>query len=227
MKCGKGLWSLVLAGMVGFSTGVVQAEPLQSEEEYFDVLFEVLQDLDSSPQAVPVKRQELLRGLETYIESHEIVKYASLEIGKPYVYGAKGPEAYDCSGLMYHIFAKAGKKIPRTSAKQGEQGTLISREELKTGDLIFFDTRSVIQAEKVTPQTEDEFQEVLFALPTTSEIMTNQAINYQPERVTHVGIYVGDDKFIHAASDVNKGVVVDSLKTKYYDSRYLFAKRYQ
>lgn len=227
MKYKRSLGTLLLAGVISFSSWTAgYAEPSLTESEYFDLLSEVLQDMKKPQPVSEEKRKELLKGLEDYIETHEAVKYASLELGKPYVYGAKGPEAFDCSGLMVHIFEKIGKKIPRTSAKQGEHGVMVAREELQTGDLVFFDTRSVVQRERSeTLSEEEEFQAALFDLPTASESLSQQAINYKPERVTHVGIYVGEGKFIHAASEI-RGVVVDSLKSKYYDSRYLFAKRY-
>ncbi len=64
--------------------------------------------------------------------------FAKSEIGTPYRYGAAGPSAYDCSGLVMAAFKKAGVSLPRTSAAQSKVGTPVSRDELKPGDLVFF-----------------------------------------------------------------------------------------
>ncbi|GAA1142316.1 C40 family peptidase [Nocardioides aquiterrae] len=59
--------------------------------------------------------------------------------GDPYRYGASGPNAFDCSGLTYYAFRKAGfKHIPRTSSAQAHFAKHIKRSNMKRGDLIFF-----------------------------------------------------------------------------------------
>ncbi|MGW9029521.1 NlpC/P60 family protein [Streptomyces sp. NPDC055722] len=64
---------------------------------------------------------------------------AQSQIGKPYVYGASGPNAYDCSGLTSWAYAQAGVAIPRTSEAQANAGTRIySASDLRVGDLVFF-----------------------------------------------------------------------------------------
>ena len=85
--------------------------------------------------------------------------FAKSELGTPYRYGAAGPSAYDCSGLVMAAFKKAGVTLPRTSAAQARVGTRVSRSELKPGDLVFF---------------------------------------YSP--VSHVGIYLGNGKMVHAST---------------------------
>ncbi|MDF3297151.1 C40 family peptidase [Streptomyces tropicalis] len=64
---------------------------------------------------------------------------AQSKIGSPYVYGATGPSAYDCSGLTSWAYAQAGVSIPRTSEQQATIGTRIySQSQLQVGDLVFF-----------------------------------------------------------------------------------------
>ena len=59
--------------------------------------------------------------------------------GDPYRYGAAGPGAFDCSGLTYYAFRKAGfKHIPRTSSAQAHFAKHIKRSNMRRGDLIFF-----------------------------------------------------------------------------------------
>lgn len=57
-------------------------------------------------------------------------------VGRPYVWGATGPSAFDCSGLMMWAYAQAGKNIPRTSQAQSGTGIPVSRDQLRPGDLI-------------------------------------------------------------------------------------------
>ncbi|SCH77072.1 Probable endopeptidase YafL precursor [uncultured Clostridium sp.] len=66
---------------------------------------------------------------------------ANKQIGKPYVWGAEGPNAFDCSGLTYYVYKTAlGITLPRTSTEQSKTGTTVSRSNLQPGDLIFSST---------------------------------------------------------------------------------------
>lgn len=59
--------------------------------------------------------------------------------GDPYRYGAAGPRAFDCSGLVYYSFRKAGfTNIPRTSRQQAAASRRISRSAMRRGDMVFF-----------------------------------------------------------------------------------------
>ncbi|MPN32270.1 hypothetical protein SDC9_179748 [bioreactor metagenome] len=89
--------------------------------------------------------------------SDEIVVYASKFLGTPYVWGANGPNSFDCSGFTKYVYAKNGIGLPRVSRDQAQTGTYVSRGDLEAGDLVFFGS------------------------PTH-----------------HVGIYVGNDSYIHA-----------------------------
>ena len=65
------------------------------------------------------------------------ISAAKSRLGKPYVWGATGPNSFDCSGLMQYAFEKAGKDLPRTSAAQSKFGKKVSMDALQPGDLIF------------------------------------------------------------------------------------------
>jgi cell wall-associated NlpC family hydrolase len=65
------------------------------------------------------------------------IEAAESRLGTPYVWGATGPDAFDCSGLMQYAFDQAGKDLPRTSAAQSQVGQKVSMDSLKPGDLIF------------------------------------------------------------------------------------------
>jgi len=70
-----------------------------------------------------------------------IVNEAKKHLGKPYLLKATGPKNFDCSGFVYAVMKNIGIQIPRTSIAQSEiKGKKLTRKELKTGDLLFFDT---------------------------------------------------------------------------------------
>ncbi|MEV4948169.1 NlpC/P60 family protein [Streptomyces sp. NPDC053755] len=68
----------------------------------------------------------------------EAIAFARDQIGKPYVWGATGPSAYDCSGLTQASWRAAGVSLPRTTYTQINAGRRVSRSELAPGDLVFF-----------------------------------------------------------------------------------------
>jgi cell wall-associated NlpC family hydrolase len=84
---------------------------------------------------------------------------AMSKLGAPYRYGAAGPSAFDCSGLVTWAFQDTGVSLPRSSRAMSQVGTPVARGDLRPGDLVFF---------------------------------------YQP--VSHVAIYIGDGKVVHASS---------------------------
>lgn len=75
----------------------------------------------------------------------EVIAYAKKYLGKPYVYGANGPDSFDCSGFTKFVFKKFGITLPRSAYDQGYKinaDRITSISELKKGDLVFFDTIS-------------------------------------------------------------------------------------
>ncbi|MEU6356967.1 C40 family peptidase [Streptomyces sp. NPDC047072] len=66
------------------------------------------------------------------------VSYAYSKLGSPYVWGATGPDAFDCSGLILAAYRSAGVSLPRTTYAQIGAGQRVSRSELQPGDLVFF-----------------------------------------------------------------------------------------
>ncbi|MEU7277649.1 NlpC/P60 family protein [Streptomyces sp. NPDC045431] len=63
---------------------------------------------------------------------------ADTQVGKPYISGAEGPNAYDCSGLTQWAYRQAGVSLTRTTYTQQNDGVKIGRSQLKPGDLVFF-----------------------------------------------------------------------------------------
>ncbi|MBN9100374.1 MAG: C40 family peptidase [Pseudonocardia sp.] len=68
----------------------------------------------------------------------EALRAAATQLGKPYVWGAEGPNSYDCSGLTSWAFKKAGVTLPRSSSQQALVGRAVSWDQLQPGDLVFY-----------------------------------------------------------------------------------------
>lgn len=119
----------------------------------------------------------------------DLVQDARSYLGRPYVYGANGPNSFDCSGLTCRIYREsAGKDLPRTTQEQYAAGTAVDPSSIRPGDLVFFNTEGYI---------------------------------------SHVGVYIGHDQFIHAASEgPETGVIVSSFAEAYYRERFVGARRY-
>jgi cell wall-associated NlpC family hydrolase len=106
------------------------------------------------------------------------VSNALSKLGTPYRYGASGPKAFDCSGLVKWSFANAGRALPRTSRAMAGVGTPVSRANLQPGDLVFF---------------------------------------YSP--ISHVGIYIGNGKIVHASRSGQPVKVADMARMRFTTAR--------
>jgi cell wall-associated NlpC family hydrolase len=67
-----------------------------------------------------------------------IVQYAAGMLGRPYKSGAKGPDAFDCSGFVYYVYKRYEIKVPYTTEELVYKGYQISRENVVAGDLVIF-----------------------------------------------------------------------------------------
>lgn len=77
----------------------------------------------------------------TVSKGTQVVNYAYKFLGKPYVYGAAGPNSFDCSGLTQYVFSHFGINLSRTTYTQVGEGIKVNRSDLKAGDLVFFNTQ--------------------------------------------------------------------------------------
>ena len=66
-----------------------------------------------------------------------VIAFAEAQVGKPYVFGAAGPNVYDCSGLTMMAWAQAGLVLPHSAADQYNYGRRVAFSQLRPGDLIF------------------------------------------------------------------------------------------
>lgn len=68
----------------------------------------------------------------------QMVAEARAHLGKPYVFGAAGPSSFDCSGLILAVARKFGINLPHKASIQATAGTAVGREQLQSGDLVYF-----------------------------------------------------------------------------------------
>lgn len=105
--------------------------------------------------------------------------------GISYKWGGTTENGFDCSGFTLYVFNQWGYNLPHYSKGQADIGIAVSKDDLRRGDLVFFNTSG--------------------------------------SGISHVGIYLGNDSFIHSSS--NNGVTVDKLSESYYEKRYVTARR--
>ncbi len=78
----------------------------------------------------------------TYEPANVVVAVAYKQIGKPYSLGGKGPNSFDCSGLVYYCYKHAGYNLPATTKKLKKVGEKVTGKlkfkKLKKGDILFF-----------------------------------------------------------------------------------------
>ncbi|MGV9668282.1 NlpC/P60 family protein [Nocardia niigatensis] len=82
-------------------------------------------------------RDSLLRGLVPGSGTSALAAGLT-RVGDPYVWGATGPDQFDCSGLVQWAFRQVGKSVPRTSQQQSSYGTPVDAKDLQPGDVVFF-----------------------------------------------------------------------------------------
>ena len=117
-----------------------------------------------------------------------VITYALSLQGVPYHFGKDSPEeGFDCSGFVKHVYQKQGITLPRTVKDMALSLPQIPKNDVHSGDLVFFNTNG--------------------------------------NSISHVGIYVNNDKFVHAPSHHTGRVLVSSLKNQYWQKHYIGVRR--
>ncbi len=93
--------------------------------------------LAGSPFPPGFDRDTLLQGLVPGSGTSALAAGLT-RVGDPYVWGATGPDQFDCSGLVQWAFKQVGKDVPRTSSAQAQYGTPVDKDDLQPGDVVFF-----------------------------------------------------------------------------------------
>jgi cell wall-associated NlpC family hydrolase len=123
-----------------------QEDQLRSDvadyQRQYDELTAAQQQQVQAVQAVqtgqPVAPAAVARPAANSSAAQAAVDTALAQVGDAYVWGAGGPNAFDCSGLTQYAYAAAGVSLPHSSSMQSRMGTAVSRAELQPGDLIFY-----------------------------------------------------------------------------------------
>lgn len=118
----------------------------------------------------------------------QAARHALQMVGAPYRYGGASPRGFDCSGLVYYSYARAGVAVPRTTRDQLSRSRPLPVRELRPGDLLFF--------------------------------------NQESKPAGHVGLYVGDGRFVHAPS-TGKHVRLSTLGEHYWRRHLTAARRFK
>lgn len=103
------------------------------------------------------------------------------QVGVPYRYGGATTSGFDCSGLVQFSYRQAGKSVARTTGQLWSSTTVVEREDLQVGDLLFFKIEG---------------------------------------KMSHVGLYVGGQRFVHAPSS-GRTVSIATLTSPYYASAFI------
>lgn len=161
------------------------------KDNQYIILDEEGNEFSVNPLLVSLNKDNLQASRSTFnrrstTNVSKVIEYAYNSIGKSYVYGDIGKKGYDCSGLIYAAFLQIEVKLPRSSSTQAGSGIPIKKEDLMTGDLVFFNTSG--------------------------------------KGISHVGIYIGDGKMIHASTS-SKKVKIDEVDSTYYKKRFVTARR--
>ena len=113
-----------------------QADELSARKKHIDAEIKRLQAL--LPETiVKVEGCPTVTGVKSSAASTAI-KVACAQVGDPYVWGAAGPDAFDCSGLTQYAYAKAGIYLTHYTGAQWQEGRAVSRSDALPGDLVFF-----------------------------------------------------------------------------------------
>jgi cell wall-associated NlpC family hydrolase len=119
-----------------------QAAVTTLETRHADVLpaLEAAADVYEASQGVLRGVSSSINGLQGSAKALAAVAFALSQRGKPYEWGAEGPNSYDCSGLMLASYLSVGVHLPRVSRDQYNVGTPVLVSQLIPGDLLFFST---------------------------------------------------------------------------------------
>ena len=107
------------------------------DQAMIDKLNKEIQNFNHQKKEMTIKKKVISQISTT----KKVEKYAKEKLGQKYVWGATGPLTFDCSGFTRDVFlCTTGIKIPRVSRDQAKVGKYVKYEELKRGDMVFFDT---------------------------------------------------------------------------------------
>ncbi len=139
-----------------------------------------------------------------------VIALANEAIGKPYAWGASvlfdAPNSFDCASLVAYVYSRSGVQVPRISVDQCLFSSEIKREQLEPGDLVFSNTGLTLH---IAPHLESK------------EFLPGTKID---SGIDHVGIYIGDNKVLHAGSNLGKVEVEDMDESAYFKNKVKYGR---
>ena len=172
---------------------LLNSAPMSCNKYFSSLLGAALIALSGMNAAHATEQQQALSDepslLERYTTGAKDLVLKGLElVGIHYRLGGTDPESgLDCSGFVQLVYRESvGKLLPRTAREQSEVGNVVDRNELKPGDLVFFNTMR--------------------------------------RAFSHVGIYLGDNRFLHAPRTGSE-IRVEDMNQSYWVKRYNGARR--
>ena len=151
---------------------------------------------------------------EKVVPIEKVLALAPTLEGVPYKYGASvsydAPDAFDCSSFLVYLFAQGGISIPRTTIDQFVFCDAVDEKKIFPGDVVF--------SRNGDSEEEHQFIRVADGERVTQKVLHQKSSDFLPGvevsgGVSHVGVFVGDGKIIHASGTWDKGkVVVENLK---------------
>lgn len=123
------------------ATQAAQESYLDDQKTTIEEAIEQLQaDRKDAYRDEAAARGETIEYIPDYIPGDRgvVVRQAMSQLGKPYVWAAAGPDAFDCSGLILDAYAQIGIHLPHLASSQYNQSMRISRDALQPGDLVFY-----------------------------------------------------------------------------------------
>jgi cell wall-associated NlpC family hydrolase len=130
----------------------------------------------------------------------------SYYLGADYQYGGTSKDGLDCSGFVMKAYERAGMKVPRSSELQFQSGKSVPKDELQYGDLVFF----------------NQYCQGKYYHQTASILSGLFAKDEQP---CHVGIYIGNGRFIHSSSSKG-GVTISNMNSDCWKRSLIGVRRY-
>jgi cell wall-associated NlpC family hydrolase len=173
------LYGIVFSALLsGCGGGTYKAAPVEEPSQ--------ARGAPRAPAAIAPPMQLPLQRAEP--QQSEMLFQVLSSIGVDYKFGgASHATGFDCSGLVAHVFREGyGVNLPRNSYGQSQVGQPVQPDELKPGDLVFYNTLN--------------------------------------KPFSHVGIYLGDGRFIHAPK-TGSAVRIESLRSAYWTKRWNGARR--
>ncbi|MGL5316271.1 MAG: SH3 domain-containing protein [Peptostreptococcaceae bacterium] len=129
-KSSNGWYKIKLSnGTVGWASGSYLVETIESSN-------------DTSSQTPPTsEKPQVNENPSASTNKENVINFAYSLLGKPYEWGASGPNSFDCSGFTQYVYKTAeGKSIPRVSRDQAKYGQEVTKGNYMPGDLLYFDT---------------------------------------------------------------------------------------